>query len=319
MPLLAFLEPGHLWALVLVPLLIGSYIALLVIRGRRNSVQGDISLQRYLPRERAWVRHGAVALATLSLISLIVAWARPKAEVLVPRERATVIMSIDVSKSMIATDVSPDRITAVKQSASAFVDQLPRGFNVGLVKFAGTASLVVQPTSDRDTVKNAIENLQLAPSTAIGDGIYASLDALSLVPSDPLHPDDAPPAVVVLLSDGGTNMGRPSADAAKQAKQMNVPVNTIAYGTQGGYIVEQGQRQPVPVNKYELQQVANLSGGKMYTAESNSELKEVYKGLASSIGMEKQDKEVTSEMIWVALLSGVLASLGVISIAARWP
>lgn len=318
-PMLEFLNPERLWFLAVVLAIIVAYLILLSVQRSRSRRPERGNLQRLVPREKPWKRHIAVLLATVSLASLIMAWARPKGEVLVPRERATIVVVIDVSKSMVATDVSPDRIRAAKEGARSFVGQLPAKFNVALVSFAASAVLNVPPTVDHNSVQAAIDALEVRPSTAIGEGIYTALDSLSLVPPDPTKPNEPTPAAIVLLSDGETNIGRPSLDAAREAKKSNVPVYTIAYGTDGGYIEEGGRRVSVRVNKYELQQVANASGGVAWSAASNSELKQVYEKIASSIGYEKQDKEITSEFVWSAVLSALLASLGVISLAARWP
>jgi Ca-activated chloride channel family protein len=177
----------------------------------------------------------------------------------------------------------------------------------------------VPPTTDRGAVAAAIDRLELAPSTAIGEGIYSSLDALDLVPSDPKNPDATPPAAIVLLSDGESNMGRSSSGAAQAAKKRGVPVFTIAYGTATGYVVDRGQRMPVPVNHVELQRIADLSGGKKYSAASAGELKTVYEGIARSIGYERVQAEVTEKYAGYALLFGIVSALAAIALGARWP
>ncbi len=312
-----FQEPGRLWWLVLVPVLFLLYLGLSsrLRRGKRQRSRLDM----VLPKDAAWKRHTAVTLAILSLVSVILAYAKPQDYVLVPRDRATVVVAIDVSRSMMATDVKPSRMEAAKEAATEFLNQLPTRFNVALVSFAGTASLVVPPTTDRGVVARAVENLELAPATAIGDGIYASLDSLALLPPDPEHPDDPAPAAIVLLSDGSTNIGRPSLKAAKQAKSMEVPIFTIAYGTADGYVIDGGRRQPVPVNHGELTGIARASGGEKFSAASAGELGSVYKSIAKSIGNEKIYDEVTGRYAGFALLLAVLAALAVISLGARWP
>ncbi len=270
---LHFLAPWRLWWLLLVPALGVLYFVLarrLSPRGRARS-----PLERILPRDAAWKRHAAVAAALISLISLVVAYAMPQTYTRVPRDRATVVVAIDVSKSMIATDVQPNRLDAAKQAAKSFIGQLPPRFNVALVSFAATAEIRVPPTTDRDAVSRAIDALEVAPSTAIGEGVYASLKAVQEAPEDPKHPNDPAPAAIVLLSDGATNVGRDSKQAAREAKRQNVPVYTIAYGTPGGYVVENGQRMPVPVDHGELHSIATTSGGKAFSAESSSELSSV--------------------------------------------
>lgn len=318
-PLISFFHPERLWLLGIVPVLLLAYLLLLRRKASRSRTHGIDRLDKVMPRQASWKRHVAVAAAVLSLASLVVAFAQPKDSVNVPRERATVVIAIDVSRSMDAVDVEPNRLVAAKEAASGFIDMLPRGFNVSLVAFAGSSSIITPPTQDRGLVKRAIENLQLAPSTAIGEGIYSSLDALALVPPDPLHPDEPTPGAVVLLSDGFTNIGRASAVAARDARAAGIPVHTIAYGTPNGYVVSNGRREPVPVNPAELATVARESGGEAFTAGSRDELQRVYGSIARSVGYEQVDQEVTEFYAGIALGFAVLASLGVLSLAARWP
>jgi Ca-activated chloride channel family protein len=220
---------------------------------------------------------------------------------------------------MEATDVAPNRIEAAKAAASAFVTTLPPKFNVSLVSFAGTATTLVPPTLDRGAVTAAIEALQPQPSTAIGEGIYTSLTALLQVPPDPSNPDAVVPARIVLLSDGKTQVGRASDDAAQSAKAQKVPIYTIAYGTADGYIEVGGRREPVPVDRTELARVSKISGGEAYTATSAGQLKQVYEDIGSSVGKEKVDQEVTSRYAGFGLGFAILAALGMMSLAARWP
>lgn len=316
-PLIQFLSPGRLWLLALVPVLVVLYAVLAVRedrgRGRHDPLLGGLRI------DRPWLRHLAVGLAVLSLVALTVAFARPKQEVLVPRERATIVVAIDVSLSMAADDVSPTRLGAAKAAAIEFIRSLPPKFNVALVSFAGTASVVVPPTQDRGVVASAIDGLQLQPSTAIGEGIYTSLASLNQVPPDPQHPNDPPPARIVLLSDGYTTIGRTATMAAEQAKTQDVPIYTIAYGTTLGTIMIDGSRQPVPVDYNELANAARISGGKSYRAESAGQLKDVYRDIGSSVGKEPVAVDVSNRYVGVAVAFAVLASLGVASLASRWP
>jgi Ca-activated chloride channel homolog len=215
--------------------------------------------------------------------------------------------------------VKPTRLEAAKSAAEEFVRSLPPKFNVALVSFAGTATTVVPPTLDRGAVTAAIDNLQPDRSTAIGEGIYTSLAALAQVPPDPDNPNAVIPARIVLLSDGKTQIGRASDQAAMAARAQKVPIYTIAYGTADGYIEIGGRQEPVPVDKAELAKVAKISGGEAYSAASAGELKQVYKDIGSSVGKEKVDKEVTSRYAGFGLGLAILAALGMISLGARWP
>ena len=317
--MISFIQPGRLWMMSVIPVLLLAYWLLMGRTSTRTRKFGIDKLERVLPKQASWKRHIAVVAAVISLAALIVAWAQPRDQVDVPRERATIVLAIDVSRSMEAQDVSPNRLDAAKSAAQGFVDLLPNGFNVSLVAFAGTSSIIVPPTTDRGLVNRAIQNLQLAPSTAIGEGIYSSLDAMALAPPDPKKPNDPTPGAIVLLSDGYTNIGRPSAQAARDSKKAGFPIYTIAYGTRDGYVISQGRREPVPVNPQELATVARESGGQAYTAGSNTELSDVYKNIARSVGYEKADREVTEFYTGIALVFAVIASLGVLSLAARWP
>src|SRR3954449_12836206 len=318
-PMLSFLAPDRLWFLLLIPVLVGLYLWLVQRKRNRNKSLGRTMFDLVIPRDRTWLRHLAVGLSILSLLTLTLAFAKPKDQVSVPRERATIVVTIDVSLSMEATDVAPNRIEAAKSAASAFLTTLPPKFNVALVTFAGTATTLVPPTLDRGSVTAAIRSLRPQASTAIGEGIYTSLAALAQVPPDPDNPKAVAPARIVLLSDGKTQVGRPSDQAAMAAKAQSVPVYTIAYGTPDGYIDIGGRREPVPVDRAELARVSRISGGTAYTATSAGQLKEVYRDIGSSVGTEKVVKEVTSRYAGFGLAFAILAALGMISLGARWP
>lgn len=316
---LEFMYPVRLWALLIIVVIAAIYL-LLASRTQSRKRRPANRLARVVPKDAAWKRHGAVLLALLSIASLVVAWAVPMGYANQPRDRATVVVAIDVSWSMESEDITPSRIDVAKDSAKQFIGTLPPGFNVAIVAFAGTSRLVVPPTVDRGAAERAIDALELAPSTAIGEGIYSALDSLALVPPDPDDPERGAPAVIVLLSDGATNMGRSSAGAAEVAAERGVPVHTIAYGTDSGYVVDDaGRRQRVPVDHYELNEIARISGGTKYAAESAGELHETYSAISESVGYEKVPAELTDRYAGLALIFAVLAALGVISLGARWP
>jgi Ca-activated chloride channel family protein len=317
--MLQFLAPSRLWLLLLIPALVGLYLAMVQRKRNRNARVGRTMFDLVIPRDRTWLRHVAVGLSILSLLTLTLAFAKPKDSVAVPRERATIVVAIDVSLSMMATDVQPNRLDAAKAAAQNFVLSLPAKFNVSLVSFAASATTLVPPTLDRGAVTAAIGSLTPQTGTAIGEGIYTSLAALLQVPPDPDNPKAVVPGRIVLLSDGKTQIGRPSDQAARAALAQKVPIYTIAYGTEGGYIDVQGRREPVPVDKAELARVSRISGGEAYSAGSAGELKQVYKDIGSSVGKEKVDKEVTSRYAGFGLAFAILAALGMVSLGARWP
>ncbi len=313
----SFGQPDRLWWLLLVPAIGILYI--LLSRRLITPVRRRTRLDRVVPRDKPWKRHISVTLSLLSLASLVIAYAQPEDFIDVPRERATVVLTLDVSRSMLAEDVAPNRLDAAKEAAAEFVDMVPQTFNVALVTFAAAPHIVVPPTLDRGSLKRAIAALEVAPSTATGEGIFSSLKALELAPPNPDNPDEPAPGAIVLLADGSTNMGRSSSSAAEAAKEAGVPVHTIAYGTPGGYLIEGGRRQPVPVDHSELARIASISGGKKFSAETKQDLTDVYEAIARSIGYEQVTAEVTERYAGFALLFALLAALGVISLAARWP
>jgi Ca-activated chloride channel family protein len=319
-PQLAFLDPERLLILLVIPLLVAAYIFASRRKNRRGMRFTNTSmLDVVVPKQSQWRRHLAVALSLLSLITLTAAFARPKTQVDVPRERATVVLVIDASRSMQATDVQPNRLAAAKTAARDFVQQLPEKYNVSVVSMAGSASILVPPTIAHNTVENAINSIQLQDSTAIGEGIAAGLRALQQAPKDPSNPDSVAPGAIVLLSDGSNTVGRAPQQAAAEAKAAQVPVYTIAYGTENGYVDLDGKREPVPVDHQEMQQVAQLSGGEYFAAATADQLKTVYENIGSAVGYEKADREVTSRFAGYGLALAVLAALGAISLGARWP
>ena len=313
-----FLAPARLWLLVLPALLLAASV---VLQRRRPAyalrfTELDL-LASLVPRSAAWRRHVPAALVLLSIVALTTAFARPTGEVRVPRERATVVVALDVSLSMRAQDVDPDRITAARAAAATFIEGLPERFNVGLVSFSGVASVVVPPTQDHASVVSAVKALQLAPSTAIGEAVFASLDALRGVPGE--TGQDPPPARVVLLSDGTNTVGRTPAEAAKAASTANVPVSTIAYGTQEGVVEVQGQVINVPVDRAALELLAVGTGGSAFTAEDGRELKQVYDDIGSQVGSTVERREVTATVAGLALALAVAAATASLVWSARLP
>ena len=272
-----------------------------------------------VPKQSQWRRHLAVALSLLSLITLTAAFARPKTQVDVPRERATVVVVIDASLSMEATDVNPDRLSAAKQAAVAFVKSLPEKYNVAVVSMSGNPNILVPPTLAHNTVENAINTIKLQESTAIGESIITALRALEQAPKDPANPEAIAPGAIVMLSDGTNTAGRAPQQAAAEARAAKVPIYTIAYGTENGYVDLDGKREPVPVDHELMQEIAELSGGKYFSAATPDQLKTVYNNIGSQVGYEKADLEVTARFAGYGLAFAVLAALGAISLGARWP
>lgn len=309
---MSFLSPGRLWLLVAVAALVVVHVLQARRRARYAVRFTDLALLASVaPRRPGWRRDVPAGLLALSLVALVVGFARPQADVRVPAERATVVVALDVSLSMRAVDVSPDRITAAQQAATRFVAQLPDRFNVGLVAFSGTASVVVAPTQDHRAVTRAVQDLRLDAGTAIGDAVLAGLGSLRLVRGADGAPP--PPGRVVLLSDGTNTTGRPVADAITAATDAHVEVSTIAFGTQDGTVDVDGTRIPVPVDRATLRGLAEQTGGRAYTAESAGALSDVYRDIGSSVGTTTERREVTARFTGLGLLLAAgAAALGLL-------
>jgi Ca-activated chloride channel family protein len=306
---MTFLAGARLWILLVVAALLIFYVVISLRRRRYAARFTQLSLLASVaPRRPSWYRrHVPAALLLLSLVGLVFSFARPATENKVPKERATIVLAIDVSQSMAATDVSPNRLASAKAGALAFVKQLPPKLQLGLVSFSGTAQVLVSPTTDREQVDTAINNLQLGPATAIGDGIEASLTAIANSAKTQSGDTAPPPARIVLLSDGETTKGTPNDVAVQAAVAANVPVSTIAYGTQNGTLVIQGQEIPVPVNEQALKSIADETNGAYYRATTSDQLKKVYQGLGSSIGYNVTKTEISAWFTGFALLFGLMA------------
>ena len=319
-PQLAFLAPDRLLILLIIPALILAYIFASLRKNRRGMRFTNTSmLDVVVPKQSQWRRHLAVALSLLSFITLTAAFARPKTQVDVPRERATVVLVIDASQSMQATDVKPTRLDAAKQAAIDFVKKLPEKYNVSVVSMAGASAVLVPPTTAHNTVENAINSIQLQDSTAIGEGIATALRALQQAPKDPKNPNSIAPGAIVLLSDGSNTTGRSPQQAAAEARTAKVPIYTIAYGTENGYVDLEGKREPVPVDHQEMKQIAAATNGDYFAAATAEQLKKVYENIGSDVGYEKADREVTARFAGYGLALAVLAALGAISLGAKWP
>ncbi len=318
----SFLAPGRLWLLVVVAVLAVAYVVLQLRKPAYAVRFTELDLLASVaPRFPGWRRHVPAGLLLLSLLLLTVAFARPQAPVDVPREQATIVVAIDTSLSMEATDVDPDRITAARISASRFIDALPDRFNVGLVSFSGQATVVVPPTQEHASVTAAVQSIELGPSTAIAEAVFASLDAIRTTTADQGEGEEGtvPPARIVLLSDGTNTVGRPLGAAAAAAVDAGVPVSTIAYGTPEGVVEVQGQLIPVPVDAESLQQFAEQTGGSAFAAESGEELSEVYDDIGSQVGTSSELREVTDTVTGLGLLAAVAAAVGSLVWSARLP
>jgi Ca-activated chloride channel homolog len=299
---MTFESGGRLWLLTGVVVLLIAYV-LLQRRNRKYAIRftNVPLLDKIAPKRPGWRRHVPAGLFLAMLAVLVVGFAQPIDEVQVPRERATVIVAVDVSRSMSATDVEPDRLAAARAAAHEFVDMLPPTFNVGLVAFAGNASVTVSPVTDRAALRAGIDRLTLGSAglngTAIGEAITASLRAIRSVDADA----EPPPARAVVLSDGANTVGRSPDEAATEAATANVPVDTISVGTESGSIELDGGAQRVPVDGETLRSVAERTGGSYHEAATAAELREVYADIGSSVGFRTEQRDVSSRFIGFGL------------------
>jgi Ca-activated chloride channel family protein len=311
---MTFQSPLWLLLLLAVAALVGLYVLLQLRRKRYAARFTNVALLGSLvPKRPGWRRHLAFGLVALALAALVVSLAVPSAEVRVPRERATVIMAVDVSLSMKATDIDPTRFQAMQTAAKQFVDVLPARINLGLVSFAGTATTLVPPTTDRAQVRTAIDHLQLAEATAIGEAVFTSLSAIENYQDSLDTPSrDLPPARIVLLSDGYNTVGRDDTQAIDAATSAKVPVSTIAFGTDYGTLDLNGETVPVPVDRATLKKIADETGGSYSQAASAGELEKVYADLGSQIGYTTEPKDISPWFVRggvLVLLVGAVMSL----------
>jgi Ca-activated chloride channel family protein len=314
-----FTEPARLWLLLVVLALAGLYAALQYTKPRYAVRFSNLELlDKVAPKRPGWRRHAVAALFLAAMAVLVASFAQPVMKVKIPSERSTIVLAIDTSLSMAATDVQPNRIEAAQAAAKEFIASLPKQLNVGLISFAGSAQLLVPPTQDHQQLDAAIDGLKLDKSTAIGDATKLALQVIQ--DQSKGTSGKKVDGAIVLMSDGETTVGLPTADAIPLAKKAGVAVSTIAYGTQNGEITVDtdgdgvGQRTKVPVNVDELRGLADGTGGTAYTAESAQDLKAVYAKLGSTIGYDEKDQDVTYRFVGVGLVVMLLAG----ALSLRW-
>jgi Ca-activated chloride channel family protein len=326
MTLTGFDHPWWFLFILVVAGLVGLYIAMQAARRKRLLRFANTELlESVSPKRPSRWRHLATVLLMLSLVMFTIAMAGPTHDVRIPRNRAVVMLVIDVSQSMKATDVSPSRLVATQEAAKQFVDQMTPGVNLGLISYAGTANVLVSPTTNRDASKNAIDKLQVADRTATGEAIFSALQAISTVGAVIGGGDTPPPARIVLMSDGKetvpSNPDNPKGayTAARTAKDQGVPISTVSFGTPNGFVDMDGQRTPVPVDDEMLKRIAQLSGGKAYTASSVDELKEVFTNLQEQIGYETQKGDAGTGWLRLGTFVLALAALSALLVNRRLP
>lgn len=299
-----FLAPGRLALLVVVAAFAATYV--LAQRRRTKYVVRFTNmdlLETVAPRRPGPRRHLPAAALLVAMTAMVVGLARPAHTQLVAREQGVIVLAVDISPSMMATDVAPSRLDAAQAAVDRFLDGLPDGIRLGLVTFAGTAQVVVPPTDDHQLIRQGVDNLTYRSETGLGEAIYASLDALALeAAGGPL-----PAAGVVLMSDGAQTTGRSERDAAQQARDAGVPVSTISFGTPQGEIVLSGQTIPVPPDPDTLRDIAQLTEGRAFEAATAQELTAVYQTIGRSVETVEVHQELMEWFLAAALILAMVA------------
>jgi Ca-activated chloride channel family protein len=319
---MSFLHPERLLLLLGVVALAAGYAIVWQRRSQAIARYAQPHLHDRLAPERTKGvrRHVAPALALGALAMVLVSAAQPTRDERVPREKGVVVLAIDTSLSMQATDISPTRLESAIAGATDFVDELPQGIEVGLVAFDSDARLLVSPTTDHDSVVASISTLTTNARTATGEGVFTSLDAVKTALAEDATPkgEDPVPAAIVLLSDGVETVGRSVGSATQAAVDAKVPISTIAYGTPTGTITIEGQTAEVPADTETMQAVADATGGTYFEATSAGELQDVYADIQTTIGYENEPREVGRALLGGAFVV-LLAASGIAILTSARP
>lgn len=336
---MSWLWPEFLLLLVIVPLMIAAYIWMLRRRRRFTVRYSSLSLVRAALPRHSWLRrHLPFALFMLAVTSLLLTLSRPVTIVAIPTNQTSIILALDVSRSMLQTDIAPSRLDAAEAAALSFIEQQSSSTRIGIVAFAGFAEMIQPPTTDQEALEDAIASLTTGRGTAIGSGILKSLDVIAEVdpnvaPSDtdgsvvvePVPEGAYAPEIIVVLTDGVATTGMPPVDAAQQARDRGVRVYTIGFGTETGSEIPGERswgRDPLGrdpwagggrfrrgIDEATLQQVADMTGGKYYTAESAEQLQSVFESLPTSLITAH---EVTEISVAFAAIGALLAALAIV-------
>jgi Ca-activated chloride channel family protein len=337
---MTFLWPEMLWLFLLVPALVGGYFYLLRRKHQAALRYASLSMvKEAMGSGQKYRRHIPPLLFLAALMALIFAIARPAAVVTLPSQHRTIILAMDVSGSMRATDVQPNRITAAQNAAKAFVADQPSNVRIGVVSFAGTAAVVQAPTQNREDITAAIDRFQLQRATAIGSGIIVSLatifpdagiDVSSLIygrnaprgmPLDqagkaekkefkPVAPGSYTSAAIILLTDGQRTTGPDSIEAARMAADRGVRIFTVGFGTKSGETIGfEGWSMRVRLDEETLKTIASMTRGEYFYAGTATDLRKVYESLNSRFLMEKKDMEISALFAAVAAVAALVSAL----------
>ena len=341
---MTFQWPEMLWLLAAVPLLVAGYVLLLLRRSKAALRYASLALVRDAMGPAASIRrHLPPLLLLTALIAMVIAIARPNAVVTLPMQQETVILAMDVSGSMRAIDVEPNRLVASQVAAKAFISEMPPNTRIGVISFAGTAAVVQPPTNNREDLFAAIDRFQLQRATAIGSGIIVSLatifpeagiDVSALIgpaggardpvggkppaapkPSEkqafkPVAPGSYSSAVIILLTDGQRTTGPDSLDAARMAAARGVRIYTVGMGTTKGEIIGfEGWSMRVRLDEESLKAIADITRGEYFYAGTATDLKKVYEALSTRLVFERRHSEVGALFTAAAALLALLGAL----------
>ena len=336
-----FLWPEALWLLLAVPLLLAAYVRALRRKSRTAAQYSGLATAQQAGASGRLIRHIPAVIFFLALVTMLVAMARPVTLVSLPSQHKTLILALDVSGSMRATDVKPNRLAAAQAAARTFIEDQPRSTRVGVVAFAASASVVQHPTQNRDEIFAAIEKLQMQRGTALGssivvalaslfpgqgitpEAVQASADARRTLPADsagrqnekapaqasgPAASHDS--AAIIVLTDGQANTGVAPVDAARAAAQRGVRVFTIGIGTPTGETMTvDGWRSRVRLDEETLKHIANTTRGEYFYAADAKDLKKIYRTMSSRLVMQKKETEITAVLAGVAALLAIVSAL----------
>ena len=318
---MSFGAPLILLGLLLIPALAIGYVALQREQGRAAAAFASPGLAAsFAPHRPRWRRHVPLGAFLIAVGILIAAAAKPQRTVAVPVEHAQIMLLTDVSGSMLATDVKPNRLVAARRAAQKFIDSVPKAVNVGVLAFNQVPQVLASPTTDRDALAAALGRLRSSGGTATGEAIQTATRVLSQAPT---QQGKKPPSAMVLLSDGASTKGVRPVAAAQAAAQLKIPVYTVTLGTAAGTITVPRSEanpaagtitKPVPPDEASLRQIAQASGGKSYSAESAEDLSDVYKRLGSQLGTKKEPRQITAGFAGAGL---ALLALGA-ALSLRW-
>ncbi len=316
-----FVAPWWFLLLVAVGVLVAGYVFVQRVRRKRVLRFTNLELlEKVAPKRERWSRHVPAAFLLAALALLTVALAGPTSEQRVPRNRATVMLVVDVSLSMKATDVKPSRLEAAQVAAKSFAEGLTPGINLGLISFAGSATVLVAPTTDRAAVTQSIDGLKLAQSTATGDALVAAMASIDSFGKVVGGAEGPPPARIVLMTDGKETVGtRKAFDAAEDAKKAGIPISTISFGTEDGVVDIEGRQQAVPVDDESMKEIAKISGGEFFKAASAEELRRVYDTLGEQIGYEKKQADASKPWLVLGTLTAMFAAAMALVLGQRLP